>query len=87
MKLTDFKPEGVPIFVTAYAAVLAIIGIFLGISALIDPTTAVGYVAGDVVGALNSGSSEIVMVLLVFLALDLVWLFFSARALRPGKVS
>lgn len=46
MSISKFKPEGIPVFVTIYGAVLAIIGTYLGISTLITPSTAVGYIDG-----------------------------------------
>jgi hypothetical protein len=46
MNISQFKPEGIPILVTLYGGILALIGIYLGVVGLIDPTTAVGYVEG-----------------------------------------
>ena len=46
MNLSQLKPQGIPIFVTVYGGILALIGIYLGIAGLFDPTTAVGYVEG-----------------------------------------
>jgi hypothetical protein len=126
MNISQFKPEGIPILVTLYGGILALIGIYLGVVGLIDPTTAVGYVeggdmiagawagrtlglalataaalwfrtvqaytivflasvcreGGDVVGALNSGSNGILTALLIFLALDVICLILSLRALK-----
>ena len=126
MKLSELKSAGIPLFVTVYGGVLALIGVFLGISALINPSSAVGYIdgaemisgawagrtlglalalglaiwfrnaqvytlaflgsvcreGGDIVGAINSGSSSLIPVLGGFFALDVVCLFFSLRALK-----
>ena len=126
MNISQFKPEGIPMLVTLYGGILALIGIYLGVVGLIDPTTAVGYVeggdmiagawagrtlglalatavalwfrtvqaytivflasvcreGGDVVGALNSGSNGILTALLIFLALDVICLILSLRALK-----
>ena len=46
MKLSELKPAGIPLLVTVYRGVFALIGTFLGISALIDPSSAVGYIDG-----------------------------------------
>ena len=42
----NIKPIGIPTLVVAYAVVLAVIGTYLGITALLDPSTAVNYVNG-----------------------------------------
>jgi hypothetical protein len=42
----NLKPPGIPVAVVVYAFVLAIIGSYLGITALLDPTTAVNYIEG-----------------------------------------
>jgi hypothetical protein len=56
MNLSHMKPTGIPILVTIYGAVLALIGIYLGIAGLFDPTTAVGYVeGGDMIAGAWSG--------------------------------
>lgn len=46
MNLTNLKPIGIPVFVTLYGGLLALIGTYLGISALLDPSVAVGYIDG-----------------------------------------
>ncbi len=129
--MKNLKPEGIPLFVMIYGGILALIGIYLGITGLVDPTTAVGYVdggdmiagawagrtlgmalvtvlaiwfrtpqayvlvflgsvcreGGDVIGAINTGSSSTLMVLLVFLALDVICLILSVRALKVASQS
>lgn len=129
MNLTNLKPNGIPLVVTVYGGILALIGIYLGISALFNPSTAVGYIegaemisgawagrtlgmaltlalalwfrnaqvytiaflasacreGGDVIGAIHSGSTNLIPVLCVFLFLDLVCLIFSLRALQKNS--
>ena len=45
-KTITIKPAGVPYFVIVYAIVLTLIGIYLGITSLIDPSVAVNYAEG-----------------------------------------
>lgn len=42
----NLKPPGIPLAVVVYAVILAILGSYLGIAALLDSTTAVNYVDG-----------------------------------------
>ncbi len=44
MNFNNFKPDGIPLPVTLFGALLATLGIVLGIQGLINPTTAVGYI-------------------------------------------
>lgn len=125
MTFSQLKPAGIPFVVTVYGAILALIGTYLGVNGLLDPSTAVGYVegadmiagawsgrtlglalatalalwfrtataytlvflgsvcreGGDVIGALSAGETGVVAPLLVFLALDIIGLMFSLRAL------
>jgi len=127
----NFKPAGLPVAVVAYAVVLAVLGSYLGIVALIDPSTAVNYVVGadsiasawagrtlglglamalaiffrsamayavaflgcvfrefgDILGMLGTGETTIVAVLAVFLALDVIGLLFSLKAVGHGSLA
>ena len=40
------RAEGIPIWVTIIAALIGLLGTTLGIMAMLDPTSAIGYVAG-----------------------------------------
>lgn len=126
MNTAMLKTPGIPFFVTVYGGLLALIGTFLGIAALFNPSMAVGYIegadmiagawagrtlgmalvlalaigfrnpqvyvlaflgsvcreAGDVVGAFNSGSTNLIPVLAGFLLLDAICLVLSLRALK-----
>jgi len=42
----NIKPSGIPFLVVVYGIVLAVIGTYLGITALFDPSTAVNYTSG-----------------------------------------
>lgn len=76
MDLSRYKPAGIPFVVTAYGAFIAIIGMVLGISGLIDPTSAVGYVEGaDVIAGAWAGRT-----LGLGLALALALWFKTAQA-------
>jgi hypothetical protein len=127
--MNNLKPAGIPLFVTAYGALLAVMGIALGVMGLLNPASAVGFIEnaemlagawagrtlglglitafalwfrsapayvmafvgccfrefGDVVGAINSGSSGMVAVLLGFLAVDIICLILSARAMMMQR--
>ena len=42
MNLDKLKPQGIPIFVTAFGALIAVMGTIFGVSALMDPSAAIG---------------------------------------------
>lgn len=42
----NLKPKNIPLIVTAYGALVALIGTWLGLRALITPEAAIGYVTG-----------------------------------------
>jgi len=44
LKIDKLKPVGIPILVTLYGALLAVLGIVLGINGLLNPASAVGFV-------------------------------------------
>jgi len=46
MRTQKLAPVGVPMAVTLYAALPAVIGLYLGLVGLVDPTKAVGYQPG-----------------------------------------
>lgn len=129
MNFSKLKPNNIPVFVTFYGGVLALIGTYLGISALITPSTAVGYIdgaemisgawagrtlgmalalllalwfrnaevytiaflasacreGGDIIGAIHSGSTNLLPALCIFFVLDLVCLYLSIRALQKAS--
>ena len=126
MKITSLKPDGIPFFVTLFGALLAVLGIVLGINGLFNPASAVGFIEnaemlagawagrtlglglitaialwvrtpqvytiaflgcsirefGDVVGAVNSGQTDLIPVLSAFLVVDVLCLLLSVRAIR-----
>ena len=45
-KTMTIKPAGMSFFVVIYAIILALIGTYLGITSLLDPTSAVNYTEG-----------------------------------------
>ncbi len=47
------RANGIPIWVTVIAVLVGAMGTFLGVTALLDPTTAVGYIDGADVMALS----------------------------------
>ena len=44
MKITSVKPDGIPFFVALFGALVAILGIALGITGLLNPASAVGFI-------------------------------------------
>lgn len=46
MNLDKLKPQGISIFVTAFGALIAVMGTIFGVSALMDPSAAIGYIEG-----------------------------------------
>ena len=46
MHVATIKPDNIPLWVTLYGGLLAVIGTYLGIAALLTPSTAVGYTHG-----------------------------------------